>query len=121
MTSDLVTGLLSTLQGSLGQAVTYHRGASSVSVTAVPGRSDYEVDTEYGVERSVTRDFIIEAADLVIGGSVITPQRGDQVKQTVGSDVLVFEVMPPADGVDCYNLDQTGTSCRVHARQVDTE
>jgi len=121
MPNDLVTGLMNTLQGFAGQTVTYHRGDASVSVTAVPGRSEYEVDTEYGIERSYARDFIVEAADLIISGSTITPQRGDLIKQTVGDDVLVFEVMAPASGVDCYNLDQTGTSTRIHTKQVDTE
>jgi hypothetical protein len=38
------------------------------------------------------RDFLIQAADLVVGTETITPQRGDQVKETVGSIVTTYEV-----------------------------
>ena len=64
----------------------------AIAVQATIGRTLLKLEDGYGgVQMQWTdRDFLIPAADLVLGGSTVTPQRGDRINETVGdSDVGV--------------------------------
>jgi hypothetical protein len=107
-----------TLQAAAGVAVTYHRGPDSVALTAVPGKGTLEVQTARDfIEQVETSDWIIEAADLVLAGSVTLPKPGDRVKQTAGATRTVYEVMtPPYRASDNERL-----RIRIHTKQTGTE
>lgn len=63
-----------------GQSVTYQRQSDTVTLTAVVGGSAGASVDAGGVAYSVnTVDFLIAAADLVLGGQEIEPQRGDRI------------------------------------------
>lgn len=100
--------------------VTYRRGASSVSLAAVLGHQLLRVSDGRGntkVERT-DRDFIIRAADLVIGGSVVEPRRGDRIDLTTGSTTERFDVMAPGDEPPWRYADPHKQLIRVHTKHV---
>jgi hypothetical protein len=66
----------------LATSVTYVRGALSVEVAATIGRTKVEADDGHVVRVEFTdRDFLILAADLVLGGQVVEPARGDLIRE----------------------------------------
>lgn len=119
---DIAGGLHGAVARSRGLDVIYRRDAAEVAITAVPGRSTSEVIDDSGVGvHAVERDWLILAADLVIGAEAITPKPGDQIRLAVGTQVQVFEVAP-LGGDKCYRpSDDLGTVLRVHTRHSDTE
>ena len=103
----------------LAKPVTYCRGQAEVQVPATVGRTTFEIDSGTGVsERFEARDFIITAADLVLGGAVVTPERGDRIKETVGGETLVYEVVGPGQE-PCWRWSALyRLAIRVHTKQV---
>ena len=74
--------------------VTYARGIITAVVKATIGRTDYETDDGQVVRTEFTdRDFLILAADLVLNGLARLPEEGDQIHETQGTSILIFEVM----------------------------
>lgn len=95
-----------------GGAVTYRRGNSSVTVTAAPGRTDFE---SYGPDgelvSSRSTDWIMAAADLVLDGVATVPRRGDVVVDATGNEFIVL----PVNGERVYRYsDATRKILRVH-------
>lgn len=117
--SDIRDALFAATSALMGGNVTYHRGNSSVEVTATRGRSDFQsVSDGQTVEiQSRTSDFLIKASDLVIGGNVITPAAGDKIRWVEGSITQVYEVTnPPFTQSDTH-----GYYLRIHAYRVADE
>ncbi|MGD9856515.1 MAG: hypothetical protein AB7U20_16330 [Planctomycetaceae bacterium] len=74
----------------LASNVTYVRGAEQVEVAATIGRTKYETDDGTAVRVAFTdRDFLVLAADLMLGGTVTEPERGDLIREGTGE----FEVL----------------------------
>lgn len=99
-----------------GETVAYTRGASTVAVTAIRGATGWDREAPYGGVRTGDRstDWIIAAADLVIGGSAITPERGD----TIEVDGITFRVMPfGADNQLWAYHDRDRTVLRIHTKE----
>jgi hypothetical protein len=107
----------------LARSVTYQRGAASVEVQATVGRKTYDVAAEYGALVQVdATDFIIAAADLVLGGEQVVPQPGDRVRLTDGAKTEVYEVMGPGPDQACYEpADPYRRAWRVHTKHTATE
>lgn len=106
----------------LASTVVYERGVHSVEAAATIGRTVFEVADEAGfISRIESRDFIVRAADLVLNGAAVLPQRGDRVRETVGPRVFVYEVLSPA-GEDVWRFsDPQRTDVRVHTKFVASE
>jgi hypothetical protein len=102
--------------------VVYRRGNDSVEVAATVGKTIFEVRNEFGlIEKTETRDFLILAADLVLNDLPVLPKRGDQVRETVGSKVFVYEVMAPGKVPEwCYS-DPYRKTLRVHTKHAGME
>ena len=66
-------------------------------------------------------DFLIPAADLVIGGESITPQRGDRVFILAGENVQEFEVMPFGSDPAWIWSDPHQSMFRIHAKHIGSE
>jgi len=99
----------------LSRTVTYCRGADSVQVAATVGRTVFEIDDGYGViEKWESRDFLIAAADLVLGGVTVTPQRGDRIADAG----KVYEVLAPGKEDVSRPSDPYGMTLRIHTKQV---
>lgn len=110
------------LQSHAGQAVTYSRSGASVEVTATVGNTEFETtDAEGFFTRSQSRDFIIEAADLILSGSTVLPERGDVITEVVDGTTHTYEVLPfGADGETFRFSDPHRTILRVHTKHKST-
>ena len=74
--------------------VTYARGIITAVVKATIGRTEYETDDGQVVRTEFTdRDFLISVADLILNGVATLPEEGDQIRETQGTSLLIFEVM----------------------------
>lgn len=106
----------------LSRIVSYQRGESSIEVAATVGRTTFEVVNEFGVvERVESRDFLIEAVSLVLGGHVVHPHRSDRIREPAGSQVLVYEVMAPGNQ-PCWRFsDPYRRTLRIHTKLVAAE
>src|SRR3990167_2991805 len=80
--------------------VTYRRGALSVALNATVGRTKFEQASAAALDevavsiQSESRDYLLRALDLLIGGVAVTPARGDTIEETIGAQVFVHEVLP---------------------------
>ncbi len=106
----------------LSHTVTYRRGDQSAEVAATIGRTVFRVDDQYGAQiRSESRDYLVLTADLVLVGNAALPQRGDQIRETVGETVFVYEVIAPGDE-PCFRFsDPYRKTLRIHTKQIDQE
>jgi len=73
------------------------------------------------VETVQSRDFLIFTADLILDGSIVSPARGDQIRETVGDATFVYEVMAPGQEPPWRYSDDFRKTLRVHTKHVDTE
>ncbi len=103
--------------------VTYRRGTDEATVRATIGRTLLKLDDGYGGVRMVwtDRDFLIRAADLVLGGNPVQPQRGDQIREVVGAQTLVYEVLAPGEEPPWRWADPHRQMFRIHTKQIATE
>ena len=106
----------------MSETVSYTRGETCVEVQATIGKTDFEVDNGTGIlQRIESRDFLILAADLVLAGQAIEPQRGDRIRETSGDKVYIYEVLAP-ENEDCWrHSDPFKKTLRIYTKQVDVE
>lgn len=91
-----------------GETITYYRGDSSITITAVPGDGQRKGLPDTVTRINGQRDWLIMAAALTFG----VPQRGDLIVH--GS--TTYEVLPQ-DGEDVYR--SIGfIQYRVHAKVI---
>jgi hypothetical protein len=97
----------------LSRTVTYASGGQQVQLQATVGSTTFQVANDYGVfERWESRDYLVVAADLVLGDAVVVPQRGD----TITDGGQVYTVMAPGHE-DVYRpSDQYGVTLRIHTK-----
>lgn len=99
--------------------VTYERGAEQVSVKATVGKTEFELDDGSGViVRVQSRDYLIQAADLVLGGVETLPAAGDLIRETQGAKTFVYEVMTPGDEPHYRYSDPFRKLLRIHTKHV---
>jgi hypothetical protein len=103
--------------------VVYRRGAEEATVRAVIGRTLLKLDDGLGGVRLewTDRDYLIRAADLALGGNPAQPQRGDQIREAVGAQTLVYEVLAPGAKPPWRWADPHRQMFRIHAKQIATE
>jgi len=120
---DGLAWLAEQLKAHASQTVVYRRGANEVTVQATVGRTLLKFDDGYGGVRMewTDRDFLIAADDLVLGGEKTLPQRGDQVRETVDSQTLVYEVLAPGSEPEWRWSDPHRRLLRIHTKQVGVE
>jgi hypothetical protein len=101
------------------QSIVYGRGAMAVVLDATLGVTNVEFEEVAGVvEQFTSRDFIVKASDLVLGGAAVEPQRGDRIEITLGGVLCVFEVLVPT-GMECWKWsDPYRKAMRIHTKQV---
>ena len=104
------------------RTVTYSRGEESVELSATMGSTTYEVADEYGFNvEAKAMDFLVTAAELVMGGRQSDPEAGDKIRVTVGNRIKVYEVMDLGAAGHYRPSDPQETTLRIHTKQVDTE
>jgi hypothetical protein len=115
--------LAAKLKAHASRPVVYRRGAAEVAVQATIGRTLLKLDDGYGGVRMewTDRDFLIPAADLVLGAVVVLPERGDVIRETVGAATFVYEVMAPGKEPAWRWSDVYRKVLRIHTKQVGEE
>lgn len=93
-----------------------------VELFATIGRTEFEQVDEFGiVHRLQSRDFLIRAADLVLNSALALPKAGDRVRETVGTQTFVYEVMAPGGEPPWRYSDPYRKALRIHTKHVSTE
>lgn len=106
----------------MAQPIVYEQGGGRIELAATIGRTEFEIDDGAGaLVRVEARDFLVSAADLVLAGAPVLPDRGDRIRETGGDKVYVYEVMAPGGGVPWRWSDPWRRTLRIHTRQVETE
>jgi len=106
----------------LTRTVTYQRGADTVGLAATIGRTQFEqADASDVIHRIESRDFLVRAADLVLGGVPVTPVAGDRIRETSGETTFVYEVMAPGGEPPFRFSDVNRLTYRIHTKLVGTE
>lgn len=118
--ASLITSAVKTARNTVGSAVTYHSESGSVELTAALGWSPFEITDELGrVSTWRSRDFVLLAAELVIGGQTIEPQRGHYILLAAGSRVERYTVQHPDPKQPPWRyMDPTNTALRVHTART---
>lgn len=109
--------LRDTLQGYVSSSITYTRsGTGSVTIDATVSVNTAAATDAQGNLRTEwrDRDYIVVAADMVIGSTAITPRRGDRI--TDGSDT--YEVQSQGSEPVYRPADAYGLMWRIHTRKV---
>ncbi|MCA9179682.1 MAG: hypothetical protein KDB14_34740 [Planctomycetales bacterium] len=102
--------------------VTYERGAEQVPIKATVGKTEFELDDGSGVVvRIQSRDYLIHAADLVLGGVETLPVAGDLIREAQGPTIFVYEVMAPGNEPHYRYSDSFRKLLRIHTKHVATE
>lgn len=118
--SDGLSWLGDKMAASAAIIVVYRRGEAAQELPATIGRTIFEqLSASTGLlERFESRDFVIRATDLVVGGAAILPAPGDRIVETAGNTTWTYEVMPLGEG-PCWRYDDPArVRVRVHAKQV---
>lgn len=109
------------LQAHAAGAVTYSRGANTVTLRAAPGRTLYERETAAGIIETVeSKDFLFKTSELILGGSQTLPQRGDKLTEsdTETGKVYTYEVTGPGTEAVYRFADPMRRVIRLHTKQV---
>ncbi|MCC6425708.1 MAG: hypothetical protein IT435_02685 [Phycisphaerales bacterium] len=106
----------------MSRAVVYQRGAEGKEVQATIGRTEFEQADEAGlIHRVESRDFLVRAVDLDLGSGPTLPRAGDQVRETVGAQVFVYEVNAPGGQPPFRYSDPYRRVLRIHTKHIGTE
>jgi hypothetical protein len=122
--ADGAATLAAALKASASESVSYYREGYPplTGLLAAAGSSLLRVRDSAGstkVERTEC-DFLITAADLVIGGRVVEPKAGDRVHVAAGTKTLIFQVMAPTGEPPFRYSDPARTILRIHTKHVET-
>jgi len=110
------------LKSHASNEVIYQRAAEQISVQATIGSTEFEIDEGSGMlQRIQSRDFLIHAADFVLGGEQTLPAVGDRVLETHGELTLIYEVMAPGPEPHWRYSDPFRKLLRIHTKHVATE
>lgn len=113
---DQLTSLgLDRMRQNAGRTITYARGAGSVELTAVVGNSGHDQLDDTGMPVTAqSRDYIVKASDLMIGGTDVLPVAGDEI--TDGTATFVVRSIG-SDAAWRYS-DAARTTLRIHTVEV---
>lgn len=106
----------------LTQSVTYARGADSVTLPATIGKTEFAIEDGHGLlQKYESRDYLVQTEDLILNGTAVLPERGDQIRETQGTSIYVYEVLAPGTEPVWRYSDPYRHTLRIHTKQIDTE
>ena len=106
----------------LSRPVLYRRGTDEKDVQATIGKTEFEQADDAGlIHRVESRDFLVRTGDLDLGAGPILPRAGDQVRETVGTTVFVYEVNAPGGQPPFRYSDPYRRVLRIHTKHIGTE
>lgn len=98
-----------------GETITLSRGGVSGETTGIPEQANRPAEGGDTRIASADRQFVIRAADYLVGGSTVVPQVGDRITW----NSTLFEVQNIANGVDCFELyGSQGYAYRVFTAEI---
>jgi len=104
------------------RSVVYRRGTDEKEVLATVGKTEFEQADDSGlIHRVESRDFLVRTEDLDLGAGPILPRAGDQVRETVGTNVFVYEVNAPGGQPPFRYSDPYRRALRIHTKYIGTE
>lgn len=108
------------MQQSDGVTVTYTRGAESVTLTAWVGNTLFaRTLDEPGASRVWgERDYLIPVADLILGGVLTKPAKGDRITEVIDGVTLVLELQTPTGEPAWRYSDADRQRVRIHTKKV---
>ena len=107
--------LESTRDSYLASQILYRRGVTTATVNATFGKTDYEVEDDYGLSVGTSIvDFLILAASLSV---FVEPKSGDQIVY----DGRVYEVMSLLGQGNWRWSDSYRTTMRIHTKDIGNE
>ena len=113
-----ITASYRTLQLAAGITIRYARGERNVSITAVPGTTEFvQTSGEGYMETIESRDFVFPAEDLVLSGKAVLPERGDTITETVGGVEYTYPVLSNGNRYFKY-ADPSRKILRVYTKQT---
>ena len=109
----------------LSRPVVYRRGTDEKEVQATIGKTEFEQVDDVGgaglIHRVESRDFLVRTAELDLGAGPILPRAGDQVRETAGTNVFVYEVNAPGGQPPFRYSDPYRRVLRIHTKHIATE
>lgn len=112
---DGVAYLNDVLDDQTASDVTYQRGGQSATVSATPGVSVFELDSEFGVLRIESRDYLVTASGLAAFGE---PRRGDRIIESQSGQDVIHEVLEQS-GVPPFKYSDAGRlRYRIHTKRI---
>lgn len=117
------TWLAGQMKTHAARTVTYRRGAGQAVLKAGLGKKLLRVSDELGGSRTIAteRDYLVAAADLVLAGLPILPERGDKITDAGDPDGVsrVYEVLSPGGDEEPWQwMDPARTLLRIHTKLV---
>jgi len=104
------------------RSVVYRRGTDEKEVQATIGKTEFEQADDSGlIHRVESRDFLVRTEDLDLGAGLILPRAGDSVRETVGTNVFVYEVNAPGGQPPFRYSDPYRRTLRIHTKYIGTE
>ena len=101
--------------------VYYYRGGAYARVRATIGATEFQRDDGAGLAITFhSTDFFIDAADLVVGGVRIVPDRGDRIVRGTLEDGTTFELMNDPGTQSWKYADAYRRVYRIHTKQTGT-
>lgn len=138
--SDMISSgaawLNTQLKAFAATTLTYRRGGDTVDIAMTIGGPKNPLLSLLGSQPGVldliqqnpenaVRSFQFDAADLRFEYGQVTPEAGDEILETIGGVVCVFEVMPPMTGQLAWDwigpFRQEGARYMVHTQLTGTE
>ncbi len=124
--SDLLQDGLAWLESQrrehLSHEVTYRRDDLSVQMPATVAATRFEVDDGTGiVVGQEMRDYLIAAADLVLEGEQVLPERGDEIVEVLDGRTHVYEAMDLGPDRHYRFCDPDRKTLRIHTKHVSSE
>ena len=106
----------SSVAAAAGVSISYTRGATTLSLTAIVGRTVFRSNNDQGaVIQFGDRDYLIEATALTFG----EPALGDRIAEVIDGATSTFEVITPDTGEPAWRWsDPSHTRWRIHVKQV---
>lgn len=102
----------------MARTVTYQRGGDEIELSATIGQTTFEQVDDHGITRTQSRDFLVRAADLVLGSAAVLPISGDRIVETDGAQTYTYEVMAPGGEPPYRYSDSFRNTLRIHTKMV---
>lgn len=119
---SFLTAGLATIRALARGPVTYQRGAASVAIDAAEGKSQITLPASDNTLTVIeSQDFLITAADLVLDGILVLPQRNDKILKTINGQVQTYQVLDLKGAPSYYFSDANNTALRIHTKLIKTE